>query len=184
MSVRLVLVGVAVVLMVGAGIAGAFIAGVGPFEPGGDEEDLGDYPTGTPVDGGGSGGDGGGSGTASDGDDLPAYYFEVTEMEECGQTCRDVTVELTNNRDEQANEVVVYVKMFAGNSTDSDDRVWQGKEEVGTMEARDTVSATKQVELSYSDGYETQQNGGWVTIRTTVRSEDVTLTFTERRQVA
>lgn len=184
MNARRVLAVVAVVLVIGVGLVGAFLVGVGPFDPGDDEEELGDYPTGTSVDGDGSAGDGGGTGTASEDEDLPAYYFEVTEIVECGQTCRDVTVELTNNRDEEANDVAVYVEMFAGNSTDDDDRVWQGKEEIGAMEARATTSATQRVQLSYAEGYAIRQNDGWVTIRTTVRSEDVTLTFTERRQVA
>ncbi|WP_313691448.1 hypothetical protein [Halorarum halobium] len=171
-----------VVLLVAVGAAAAFFVGVGPFAPSGDSEDLGEFPTGTPVESGGSGG-AGGSGDGS-GQSLPAYYFQVTDTETCGRTCRDVTVELTNNREETATGITVYVRMFAGNSTDSGDRIWQGKEDVGEMDAGATTTATKRVKLTYAEGYRVRQNDGWVTIRTTVRSEDVTLTFSERRQVA
>lgn len=181
-------VGVVALFLV-VGTAGAFVAGVGPFDTG--DEDIGEFPTQTPTEsgssggGGDSGGSGDGSGSSGDdaGQDLPPYYFSVTDTKKCGQTCRDVTVELTNNRDRSASNVNVYVRIFAGNETGSKEPVWQGKEEVGGMDAGETTTATKRVKLSYSEGFKVRQNDGWITIQTTVRSEDVTRTFTERRDV-
>lgn len=36
------------------------------------------------------------------------------DVEECGQTCRDVTSTLSNNQDETATGVTVYTRVFAG----------------------------------------------------------------------
>lgn len=194
-----------VVLVVAVVGAVAFAAGLGPF---GGATDGGDgglptaTPTAVPTDGtagggsggggsgggtgGGSGGGGGGGSGGGDGDggaDLPPYAFTVAEVANCGRTCRDVTVELTNNRERAAQDVVVSTHIFAGNTTDSGARVWQGTEEVGGMAPGSTTTATKRVDLSYGDAFKVQQRDGWVTIRTTVRSADVTRTFTERRDV-
>ena len=190
---RRTLIVVGVVLVVALCAAAAFAAGIGPFGGG----DGGEFPTvtstpsggnggngsGSGGGGGGNGGGGGGGGNGGGGADLPPYTFAVTTVENCGRTCRDVTVELTNNREQAAEDVVVYTRIFAGNTTDSGARVWQGREEVGEMEAGATTTATKRVDLSYSNAFKVQQQGGWITIRTTVRSADVNRTFTERRDV-
>lgn len=193
MSLKTVAVVGAVVAVVAVGGAAAFIAGIGPLGDlgGGQSDTVTETPdsTGTVYDdsGGSSGGDDdGGEGTASDGsggDSLPPYTFAVTSIEECGQTCRDVTVRLDNNRDETATGLSVYTRIFAGNSTDSGDKVWEEKRDVGSLEAGGSTTETSRVELSYSEGFQIQQEDGWITILTTVESDDVTITFKERRNV-
>ncbi|MFC6787588.1 hypothetical protein ACFQFH_17540 [Halobaculum halobium] len=180
-----------VVLVVAVGGAAAFIAGVGPLGDigGGQSDAVTETPesTGTVYGDAGGSSDGGSDGesTASDGSDdvdsLPPYTFAVTSIEECGQTCRDVTVRLDNNRNETATGISVYTQIFAGNSTASDDKVWEGTRDVGSLEADGSTTETSRVELSYSEGYQIQQEDGWITIVTTVESDDVTITFKERR---
>lgn len=190
MNLKAVAAVVAIVAVVAVGGAAAFVAGVGPLGDigGGDSGEVTSTPesTGTVYDAsGGSDGDGGtaaGDG-AGESNSAPPYAFAVESIEECGDTCRDVTVRLDNDRDETATGVSVFTQIYAGNSTDAGDRVWEGTRDVGTMEAGASTTETSRVELSYSEGYQVQQNDGWITIVTTVESDDVTITFKERRQV-
>ena len=196
-------------VLVAIAVAAAFVAGVGPFGGiDGGVDTPAPTPTstptptpapavdgGAPTDGGGGGGGnggGGGSGTSGDSGDsgggneaanLPPYTFDVKRISNCGRTCRDVTVELTNNRETTAQNVVVETHIFAGNSTDAGARVWKGNENVGQMGPGTTTTATKRVTLGFGAALSIQRNDGWITIETTVRSADVTRTFTERRDV-
>jgi hypothetical protein len=200
MRLRRILAVVAVVAIVAVGGIAAFIAGIGPLGDigGGDSDTVTETPasTGTvygdagePSSGdGGSGGDADAtmttaSGGPSDANSPPPYTFAVTSIEECGQTCRDVRVRLDNNRNETATGISVYTQIFVGNSTDSGDKVWEGKRDIGTLEAGGSTTATSRVQLSYSEGYRVQQEDGWITIVTTVESDDVTITFKQRRGV-
>jgi len=199
-----------VVVLVAAGLAfagGLAVAGgygpvpdaglAGPTDGGaGDDGSLSDeeFPTATPTptaapDGGGAGtptSDGGGStGDASTATATPTPPFAVSivSVEECGETCRDVTVDLTNQQDADATGVTVYTRIFAGNGTDGE-QVWSGEERVGTLAAGETHTATKRVELGFSDALAVNDAGGWVTVQTTIETDDRTVTFTEQRKVA
>ncbi|MFC6942078.1 hypothetical protein ACFQE8_19215 [Salinirubellus sp. GCM10025818] len=198
---------VAALLTVALAGALTLTSGVGPLDAGPPERGLAtatpapdgdsDDPGGSGGSGGsdgsaGSGGDGGGGGSndGSDGGasaDTPApppYGFDVLRTENCGNTCRDVTVRLTNNRDATANDVVVTTRIYAGNSTGEDARVWEGRRDVGTLEPEGSTTATERVSLSYFEALSIKQKGGWITIVTTVESEGITRRFEERRQVA
>jgi hypothetical protein len=161
---------------------------------GGDGADLSDeeFPTATPTpsDGGGGGGDdtpaesSGGDATTDTATPEPAPFdVSIVNIEECGETCRDVTVDLTNQQDTDATGVTVYTRIFAGNGTDGD-QVWSGEESVGTLAAGETHTGTKRVELGLSDALAVDNADGWITIQTTIETDDQTVTFTERRQVA
>ncbi|SFR89262.1 hypothetical protein SAMN05216559_0601 [Halomicrobium zhouii] len=184
----LAVVGVGILLV--AGVVGALVTGFGPA-PGGDSgSDVESFPTETPsntgsdgASGDGASGDGGTSDATATATDTPPFTFAIGNIEECGRTCRDVTSTLTNRRDATADDVTVYTRIFAGNGTDGD-QVWQGSEDVGALDAGESYTATKRVELSYSDGYKIERNDGWITVQTTVETADQTVTFTERRQVA
>lgn len=178
-----------------AGGVGAFATGLGPAPGGDSSEDIESFPTeggGAETDGGdsesGSGGSDGGDGTdggsSGSGGSGPAFSFLVEAVEKCGQTCRDVTVTLTNEQNRTAEGVTVYTRIYAGNSTAEEDRVWQGKQEVGTMGPESSFTDTERVQLSYREAYDVKQADGWITILTTVESADTTLTFRERRDVA
>lgn len=171
---------VAAVAVVAAGAGLAVYAGVGPFGPG-DEERLTETPasTGTVYEAGDSGG--GGTATATD---EPPFTFAITGVEECGQTCRDVTVEFTNQQDRRADDVVVYTRVYAGNSTDESDEIWAGQESIGSVDAGETVTSTRRIELSYREAMAVQNNDGWITIVTTVETAETTVTFVREEQVA
>ncbi|ELZ83173.1 hypothetical protein C453_14246 [Haloferax elongans ATCC BAA-1513] len=189
---RSTLVVLAVLALVGGGVATAFVTGVGPFASDDDELD-GEFPTqtATPSSGGDSsgGGDGGDSSggdsdeSSSDETSTPPFTFVIEDIEECGQTCRDVTSSVTNQQDDAATGVTVYSRIYVGNSTAEDDVVWQGKEEIGGLESGESYTATRRVELSFTEAFAVQQADGWITIQTTIQSDEQTLTYTERRDV-
>ena len=175
--------GLIALLVVGTVAGLAF--GVGPAPGGADSsEDLDDFPTATDS---GSTDSSTQDGESSDGETRAAssapFAFSIDQIEECGTTCRDVTVTLYNQQSERAENVTVYTRIYAGNSTAEDDRVWQGKADVGGVNAESSVTDTRRVSLSYADGYAVEQNDGWITIVTVVQSDDETVRFEEQRDV-
>lgn len=176
---RTVIAAAVLLALLAAGIGAAYYAGVGPAPGGDDRERLTDYPTGTPM---GTAAGAAGGATASAG---PPFAFDIERIEECGRTCRDVTASLHNNGDEPASNVTVFTRIYAGqDNTAEGDLVWSGKESVGTLEAAGTHTATKRVDLSLQEALAIENSGGWVTIVTTVRSSERTVTFRDSRQVA
>jgi len=118
-------------------------------------------------------------------DETDPFSFNIDEIEECGETCRDVTATLDNNQDETATNVTVYIRIFAGqDNTDTDDIVWEGTEDAGTMEPGADHTTTERVELSLQDARKIDQEDGWITILTTVESDDTTVTFQDSERVA
>lgn len=111
------------------------------------------------------------------------FAFEVVSVEDCGSTCRDVTISLTNRQQRDAENVTVYARIFAGRDSEGDG-IWAGTEQVGRLAPGESVTATKRVSLSFMDALAVQQADGWVTIQTTVESDSETMTFTEQRDVA
>ena len=198
---RPLLAAAVVLLLVGGGIGAAFVTGFGPFSggPDGGDQSTESFPTqtqtSTPSGGDTGGSDGetsGGDGETSDSDDAdstaessstPPFTVTIDRIEECGQTCRDVTSTLTNQQETDATGVTVYSRIFVGNSTASDDEIWRGSQQVGALAAEESFTATRRVELSYSEAFAVQQADGWITIQTTIQTDQRTLTYTERRDV-
>lgn len=185
MDRRLIAVGLVVALVAGGA---AFAAGFGPA-PGGSDDPADEpfptataTPTGSPSDGTATATPAGSTstGTATTG---PAFEFVIDRMETCGRTCRDVTSTLRNGGDARATGVVVRTRVFVGKGTDGD-VAWSGRERVGTLAAGGSYTAIRRVELSYSEGIAVRRADGWITIQTTVTSDQRTVTFTDRRQVA
>ncbi len=132
-TLRHVAGGVLVVVLVAAGLGAAFYYGIGPA-PGGTASgaELTEFPTATPSNGGGGSDDGGSATTPTE---MSPFSFTIDNIEECGQTCRDVTATLSNNQDDPATNVTVFTRVYAGkDNTAQEDLVWEGKEEVGTVE--------------------------------------------------
>ncbi|WP_297889427.1 hypothetical protein [uncultured Halorubrum sp.] len=171
-------IGAVLALVVLTAAAGAMLyAGPGPA-PGGSAQDSGgeEFPTESSTDEGGS--------TESGTTAAEPFTFTVDETTECGTTCRDVTATLNNERNETATGVTTYTRIYAGeNDTDTDDVVWEGTVDVGTLEGGASHTATERVELSLLDAGKVSQNDGWITIVTTVESDDGTVTFRESRRV-
>ena len=165
--------GLLVVLVVVISIGAALYTGVGPA-PGGDSgEEIEDFPIGEDAD------------ADVSSDETDPFSFVIDDIEECGQTCQDVTATLHNNQDETATNVTVYIRIFAGqDNTDTDDIVWEGTEDAGTMEAGEDYTTTEHVELSLRDARKIDQEDGWITILTTVESDDTTVTFQDSERVA
>jgi hypothetical protein len=188
MNVKLLAV-VGVLALVLAGAVGAFVTGFGPAPGGGSGSDVESFPTATPGESSpeetrvGTSDDERATATATASTSTPPFTFSIDSIEECGRTCRDVTSTLTNRQDATAENVTVYTRIFVGNGTDGD-VVWEGTEPVGTLDAGESYTATRRVELSYSDALAIQQNGGWITVQTTVQTDDRTVTFSDQRQVA
>ena len=190
------LTAVAAVLLIGGAAAGAMLyTGVGPAPGGTSGESIDDFPTEESAGGGdGSGPSDGGDGSGpSDGGDSESttsggtepFTFTVDDTERCGTTCRDVTATLNNERNETATGVTTYIRIFAGESnTDTDDVVWEGTVDVGTLEADSSFTTTERVKLSLRGAGKVNQNDGWITIQTTVESDDRTVTFRESEKVA
>jgi hypothetical protein len=183
---RLLAAGVVTLLVVAA--AAAFATGLGPA-PGGDSGDeITDFPTATPPgdDGEMSAADASSAATAdatATPAPRPAFGFTVDSVEECGQTCRDVTSTLENTGDESATAVTVYTRIYAGQGTDGD-VVWAGTEDVGSLDPSATYTGTNRVELSLSGAAKVENGGGWITVQTTVQSDQRTVTFANERRVA
>jgi hypothetical protein len=169
------------VVFLAVGLGAALYYGVGPAPGGtGSGEELTDFPMATPSDGGSDNGASEGTGT-----ETPPLSFTIDDIEECGQTCRDVTTTLHNNQNETATGVTVYTRIFAGeDNTAEEDVVWEGKKEVGTVGAGGSRTATERVELSLQEAREIDQQDGWITIVTTVETDEQTVTFQDSEQVA
>ena len=169
--------GIAVVLVVAVGLGAALYTGAGPA-PGGDSGDeIEEFPTADDADTEDS--------DTTSPDETDPFSFGIDEIEECGDTCRDVTATLDNNQNETATNVTVYIRIFAGqDNTDTEDIVWEGTEDAGTMAAGEDHTTTERVELSLQDARKIDQENGWITILTTVESDDTTVTFQDSEQVA
>jgi hypothetical protein len=179
----------AVVLLVVVGVAGAFALGVIPgsggsngTDGGGEETSYADTvvvgETKTPTAGGAETGTEGASTTETQ----PAFSFVIDNIEECGQTCRDVTATITNNQDEAATGVTVRSEIYTGDSYDN--KIWEGSSEIGELSAGESYTETKTVDLSYQDAYAVDQNDGWILLKTYVITDDGTYVFKEERDVA
>ena len=175
---RLLLVGGVVAFVVVVGGAAAFATGFGPA-PGGSDEAIGDFPTSTATPTPSSGV----VAASTTSEPRPEFAFTVDRTESCGQTCRDVTSTLENTGNETATGITVYTRIYAGQDT-SGDVIWQGTEDVGSLDPVATVTTTMRVELSLSEAATVQRERGWITVQTAVESDQRTVTFTDSRQVA
>lgn len=139
--------------------------------------------------GGGGGGDSDGDSSAVDTLDTepersgPPFVPELENMEECGETCREATVALQNNMNVDAENVVVYVRLHAGDSTDSDDVVWAGNRNIGTLAPGEVYRETETVDLTPQQANNVREEDGVVTAKATVESDQATATFVERDNV-
>lgn len=181
------LVAAAVVVIVATGGAAAFAAGVGPAPGGNSGDEISDFPTATATpNGGASAAESTATGTATGSatpEPRPEFVTTVESVERCGQTCRDVPSAVTNEGSADATGVTVYTRIFVGQET-SGDVVWTGTADVGRLPAGASHATTKRVELSLADAAAVRSADGWITIQTTIQSDQRTVTFAESRQVA
>lgn len=180
---RVLVAVVAIVVVVGAVGTVAVLTGLVPTGGNGDATVAG-YPTASPGQTYSGSASGGGNGTnAAAGTSTPPFTFTIDSISTCGQTCRKVTATIHNQQSTSASNVTVYSIIYAGNQTRSGDRIWAGKQPIGTLAAGGSYTGTQTVQLSFSDAYSVQQHGGWITVVTTVQSASKTVSFTSHRNV-
>lgn len=169
----MLIVGVLIAVLVVGGLGTAVYVGeepvIGSDPP--PDDDIEELPTGT-TDGNSTAG-------------TQPFAFTIAEIESCGRTCRDVTATVENQQTEPASSVVVETEMFAGeNTTVSDRLVWEETQDVGRLPAGESHTSTERVDLSLGDAFDIRQQDGWITIRTTIESDEETVTITKTRNVA
>ena len=181
------------VILVASVVGAAYVTDVGDTLLGGDQTETPAptvQPTPTATDGGelttDTGLNGGGGDTVSSGvaDATPTpkaydFQFQILNTKSCGQTCRDVTVRLTNRGAKTATGVTAKSRILVDG-----DQIWSGTENIGTVSPGESVTRTKRVKLGLFDAAKVQQNNGYVTIKTTVTWDDGSRTFTKRVKVA
>lgn len=178
-------IGLVGILLLGTG--GMLALDVGPLGGGSDAPS-----TATPAEPAddGSSGDSGGEADSSSGDDdegddsssdrtVRPFTIDTKRIEQCGNTCRDVTVSLTNNGDNTRKGITVTTKMY----TDGE-RIWTGEKSVGTLGSDEATTRTARVQIGFVDAAKVKNNGGTVTIETIVRWNNGSETYREQRQVA
>lgn len=180
MDTKFIVLGLLTIALIALGIGGAVYTGVGPSPGGATGTPISDFPTATESDSTPMSGDRTGSTATPD-----PFSFTIEQIEECGRTCRDVTASVRNNQDQSATGVTVYTRVFAGEDTvDESNQVWEGAESIGAIGAHESHTSTTRVELSLQDGRKIEQQDGWITILTSIESDDQTVTFRNNEQVA
>jgi hypothetical protein len=111
--------------------------------------------------------------------DTRQFQFEVLDLESCGRTCRDANVELTNSGD-AAIDVAATSRLYAGKA--GDDKVWEGTEAIGDMDAGETVQRTIRIELNFVEASKLC-GANTVTLVTVVASTDHRQQFTSHPDV-
>lgn len=177
-------IGLVGILLLGTG--GMLALDVGPL--GGASDAPSTATPAEPADDGGSAGDDAeadsSSGDDAEGDDSSSdrtvrpFTIDTKWIEQCGNTCRDVTVSLTNNGDHTRKGITVTTKM----SSDGE-RIWTGEKVIGTLGSDEATTRTARVQIGFVDAAKVKQNGGTVTIETVVRWNNGSKTFREQRQV-
>jgi len=113
----------------------------------------------------------------------PPFSLSIDRLEECGSTCRDVTLTLRNDQARTATEVGVTSTIYAGRDTDGT-VVWTGYEYVGELDAGESFTTTRRVDLSLRQGLAIRNADGYILIQTTIEYDGRVVTFTRERRVA
>jgi len=111
------------------------------------------------------------------------FVPELENVEECGETCREATVALQNDMNVVAEDIVVYVRLYAGDSTNPDDVVWGENRELGTLGAGEVYRTTETIDLTPQQANKVRETDGLVTAKATVASDQATATFVEKDDV-
>lgn len=151
-----------------------------PNEAAGGSEGSSDDTEGDADGESGAGSDSDAGETATTTESAPATFrFDVRSVEECGTTCRDVTVSVRNRGGTDAENVDVSVRLLTG-----DTEVWRGTQSFDRVDAGEARTQTRRINIGYVDGARIRANDGYVTIETTITWDGGEETFSERRQVA
>lgn len=143
-----------IVVLVGAGIGGAYTMGLVP-------------------------GDSGGSPPPVNTTDSAPLAHSIENITACGRTCRIMNATVRNDGNSTAENVTVHYKIY----TDGDE-IWTGSKDIGQMDANSSVPVQSRIEVSSGAGLKIQGNDGYVTIRANVTSEQGNIHAESRKKVA
>ncbi|SDJ85608.1 hypothetical protein [Natronorubrum texcoconense] len=107
-----------------------------------------------------------------------SFEGEVVEVVECGRTCREATTTLTNTGTDDATAVQVAATVVAGETL-----VWETDEEIGRLEAGETVTRTQRIDIDVVSALAIENNDRTVTITTTITSAQRTEQFVTETRV-
>lgn len=111
------------------------------------------------------------------------FTLEITTVEQCGPTCGTATAALTNTRSRAATNVTVHARVYAGQTTDDDARLWSDVERVGFLGADETVMLDRQVTWSVSDANAVRDADRWITVEVVISADDGVVTFTGQERL-
>jgi hypothetical protein len=108
------------------------------------------------------------------------FRFNVLSVDECGQTCRDVDVELVN-QGSAVTSVSATSRLYAG-ERDPDNKVDEVTTDVGDMAEGERVQRTVRIDPGYGGGLKLC-NADRATLVTTVRSDEQQQEFTSHPDI-
>lgn len=138
---------------------------------------LGVAQQGTPTPGGDSAGDGTPV-TAPNTQTKGPFTLTVEDVSICGLTCREVTVSLSNARNDSLSNITVESEILA-----NDEVIVQRQMELDSLRPNESVTRTVQVNVGFDALQEIRQGDGMITIQTQVTSNDHSETFVANRTV-
>ncbi len=106
------------------------------------------------------------------------FGLDVVETERCGPNCGAVTAQLTNRRSRAATNVTIHARVYAGQTTDEDARLWSDVERVGFLGGEASVTLTRQVRWGVRDADAVRDADRWITVEVVVTADDARVTFT------
>ncbi|MFB6164188.1 MAG: hypothetical protein ABEJ31_03425 [Haloarculaceae archaeon] len=106
------------------------------------------------------------------------FAFRTGNVTDCGLTCRQLNVTLTNTGNETLENVSVQSTVLANRSV-----IVRRQADVGTLAPNESATRTVRVQVGFAELSQIQRNGGNITIRTNVTSAQHNQTFVTRRTV-
>ena len=96
-----------------------------------------------------------------------------------------MTATIENTQDEPATGVTASTTIYAGKNTTAEDaQIWADTREIGRIDADGSETVTERVTLSLTEAVAVRDNDGWITIETTVESDEETVTMRRTRDIS
>lgn len=106
------------------------------------------------------------------------FTIDATIADRCGDRCRRVVANLTNEMNETAHNVTAVTRI-----TVDGERIWKRNNTLGNVSANESVQRRARVTIGFRETLRIMGNDGRVTLNTTVYWDGGSATFTERRRV-
>lgn len=117
------------------------------------------------------------TGTATDQADELGLDLEITNITECGTTCRDVTYVVSDAAGDGARGVSTDTTITSGG-----ERIWEGQQDLGDVPAGGSVEQTTRVEVGFGEARTVQENDGRVTIEIELAADGQSETIVRERE--